>query len=377
MPNKDYITYHPYVPRNSYGVERRRNLTKEILENGTPLPQPLKYKDIDDSMKEFVENDLMVSFEGHKIPTMVLLSNQRFSEYAQSWQYVDENRNVLMNFKTIIREQNPGPGENQGGLWNIPGERWYTICNVPVLDKNGTESLMVYKMKQPYCVDLEYEVSIFTNQYDLVNEFNSKVNDKFKARQCYIRPRGHFIPLLLENVSDESEYSIDDRKYFSQSYHIKAMAYIINEEDISVSQVPMRKMIIMGGGSKKKKNKATVEIEDSGDYMNKEINVHITFPEYEERTSFVMDEDIRVNSYSLSNARYVKIHVNKSPVFPDNGFDLKEGDEVSLKIGKIDITKVSEVVFNGISKTEIISKDEVSPESMLDAKDTSEDIYVQ
>lgn len=370
---KSYIIDHPYV-KHAYGVERRRNLAKEALQEGTILPKTLKYDDIDNAFKDFVENGLEINHDGKKLPTMMLLSNQRFSEYAQSWQYVDNDRNIIMNFKTVTRDPNPMPGDNQGGNWNIPGERFYPIAKVPVLDKNGTESWIIYKMKQPYCVDLLYQVSIFTNSYQLLNEFNSKVNDKFKARQCYIRPNGHFLPMIIQNISDESEYNIDDRKYFSQSFDIKVSAYIINEEDLSVSQIPMRKMVFFN--STKKKNKPKVEIDDS-DYMNKAINLHISFPAYEEKVTFNIDTDMKVESFTLKNARYVKLHVNGSPVFPNNGFRLKDGDELQVKIGKLDITKESEVLFEGISEDEIIMKDEIVPESVLDSKNPSEDIYIQ
>ena len=200
------------------GRDRRENFAKEILYKDTPLPKPLEYADIDASFKDFVSDTLDIAYEGKRLPTFTLFSNQRFSEYSQTWEHVDENRNLLMNFKTISRENNPRFGENQGGLWNIPGERHYTILTKTVLDDNGTESFERYSMKQPYAVDLIYNINLITNKYELINKFNALVNEAFKARQCYIRPNGHFIPMILDEISDESEYSIEDRKFFSQTF---------------------------------------------------------------------------------------------------------------------------------------------------------------
>ena len=75
---------------SAYGQERRKNIAKEILKDSTPLPQTLLYRDIDEEFKNWVENDLRISFEGSDIPTMALYSNQRFSEYLQSWNNVDD-----------------------------------------------------------------------------------------------------------------------------------------------------------------------------------------------------------------------------------------------------------------------------------------------
>ena len=105
-----------------------------------------------------------------------------------------------MNFKTITRENNPQQGQNQGGLWNIPGDRFYTMKREEVLNDNGKISYREYRMKQPKAINLVYKVSLVTNKYELLNDFNEIVNDKFKARQCYIRPNGHYIPMLLDGV---------------------------------------------------------------------------------------------------------------------------------------------------------------------------------
>ena len=115
------------------GVERRRNMSKIILEHAPNFPLSVEYKDIDEAFQKWVENDLDIEYDGKKIPTFKLFSNQRINEYAQSWKHLDEVGNLLMNFKTITRENNPKHGENQGGYYNIPGDREYPMFMVPVL----------------------------------------------------------------------------------------------------------------------------------------------------------------------------------------------------------------------------------------------------
>ena len=207
----------------SVGNERRLELLSQIVKDGTFLPKTVEYSDIDADFKRWVEEDLRVSYNGSLFPTMVLYSNQRFTEYSQSWRYTDANKNLILNFKTITRENNPNYGKIQGGLWNIPGNRFYTMKSTKVLDDNASESLLLLKVRQPMAVDFVYKVSIFTTNIQAINDFNVIVNDAFKSRQAYIRPNGHYMPMILENISDKSSYQISDRQFYSQTFQIKVM----------------------------------------------------------------------------------------------------------------------------------------------------------
>ena len=118
MP-KEYLNHINLNP-SSIGNARRLEMLNDIVKDGTFLPKTLEYKDIDEAFRDWVKGLTIVSDDGKEYPTMSLFSNQRFSEYSQSWQYVDENKNLLLNFKTVTRENNPKYGEIQSGLWNIP-----------------------------------------------------------------------------------------------------------------------------------------------------------------------------------------------------------------------------------------------------------------
>ena len=81
---------------------------------------------------------------------------------------------------------------------------------------------------------------------------------EFSALECYISPNDHPMPMVIENITDESEYNIDDRKYYSQSYQIKLMAYIIRKEDFKVTKIPSRFTMKIMLDETKKKNKKRV-----------------------------------------------------------------------------------------------------------------------
>ena len=136
-----------------FGKQVRLGYQKKILDKSVVFPKPLEYDDIDKAVFEFVENEIDIAVDGEKVPTYTLYSNQRFSEYSQMWEHSDENGNLYLNFKTVNRDKNPSFGGNQGNLWNVPGNRRYTLLQKDVLDDNGTESIEVYSMSQPYTVD--------------------------------------------------------------------------------------------------------------------------------------------------------------------------------------------------------------------------------
>ncbi len=155
--------------RKAMYTERRRNISKIILEKGTPLPKPVTYEDIDATFYEWVDKTLDIAYDGTRLPTYKLFSNQRISEYSQTWSNQDENGNLVLNFKTITRENNPKKGNMYGGMSAVPGDRDYTMFFVPVLQENGTEAYEKYTMKLPTMVDFKYVVTVVTNKYELLN----------------------------------------------------------------------------------------------------------------------------------------------------------------------------------------------------------------
>ena len=222
------------------GKERRRNMQKIVLENQPHFPKTLNYEDIDLAVTEWLENEFDLVYDGKKFKTYKLFSSQRISEYGQTWQNLDEKGNADINFKTITRESNPQKGEIYGGNYTIPGCITFPIFNVKSVDENGMEFVERYSMKQPFAVNLIYTIGVFTNSYKILNEMNTLVHKQFKSLEKYIFPNGFAIPMELNSVSDESEYTIDDRKYYSQTFQIKVMSYIITKDDYVVTKIQSR-----------------------------------------------------------------------------------------------------------------------------------------
>lgn len=218
------------ISKNIEGIDKINQTMGMPFENEIALPKPVTYKDIDESIQKFISEQFDIPTNGVKMPTY-FFAQQRMSEFSKTWEMVDDNKNVIPDFKIITRDTNPKPGTLQDGMFNIPGDLYFTIGQ---FDKkiNNQNITVSYKMKQPYCVDLTYNVKFITNRFNLLNLMNNKVNDNFKARQCYLQVNGHYMPVFLEDIDDESDYELDQRKIFIQNYNLLVKAYIINKEDI-------------------------------------------------------------------------------------------------------------------------------------------------
>ncbi len=333
---KKYLN-HIQIRRPAEGKERQQELSKEIVNKGTFLPKTVEYQDIDNEFKRWVEDELRITYNGQLFPTMVLYSNQRFTEYSQTWKYTDSNQNLILNFKTITRDNNPQYGKIQNGLWNIPGNRFYTMKRAIVLDDNGSESLIYLKVKQPMAIDLMYKLSIFTTNIQAINEFNEIVNDQFKARQAYIRPNGHYMPMTLESITDKSAYEISDRQFYSQTYNIKVMGYIIREGDMRVEERPLKRGIKFGAYLNKTKASVNIEEPDPCDpyerYKYQPSRLIIDFPKCVKTVEFSeLGQDFVITSATLDNVSEYKIYVNDELMGPELPIGIKDGEDVRIVI---------------------------------------------
>lgn len=329
----------------SVGDERRKELIDGIKKDSTFIPQSVTYRDIDEDFKRWVEEDLKITSDnGVEFPTMSLYSNQRFSEYAQTWKYTDKDNNILLNFKTVNRKNNPEYGNIIDKKYNIPGERFYLMQRKLVLDDNGTESIMDLKMKVPVSIDFMYKLSVFTQKYQLINDFNCMVNNRFQSRQCYIRPNGHYMPMTLEGISDESEYSIDDRQFYSQSYDIKVMGYVIGDDDYVVEEHPLKFGVKIGVDTDGV-NASSVEIDDTNP---DDITLTIDFPVGSTVSKFTIDTDFLCGVDKIDNilGNY-RIFINDTLADKDSKMDIRDGDEIKIMVQKRFSDRKSSIILKG------------------------------
>ena len=373
QPKKNITQPNKY--KSAKGNLVRLGYQNTILEKAPIFPKPVEYDDIDNEVFKFVDEVLDITINGKLIPTYTLYSNQRFSEYSQMWEHTDENGNLYLDFKTINRDKNPSFGGNQGEKWNIPGHRKYTLLQQQVLDDNGTESYEIYTIRQPYAVDLSYLINFVTTTLDNLNKFNQKINKVFASRQYYIRPNGHYMPMVLDEINDETQYSISDRKFYVQTIRIKLMAYIIEPEDFEVKKYPKRVNTILQGDKFRKKTCVEIEEEDNPT-KNKNLTVNISFEPFKYKTEFIFDTDMTVEHIEMENVRNVRIMINDVLYYTEKSFKIKNNDTVRVQIKSIEFEKPCKIKLIGYEDNEYYNSMEVN-EKVFDEEITHEEIIIE
>lgn len=241
------------IQRKIEGNDRINDMIKMPLSNKNLFPKPISYLDIDEAVMNFVDKNFVVDFGANVKLGTFLFVQERLNEFSKTWEMLDENNNLIPNFKIVTRENNPKPGTLLGdGMANIPGEPLFPLGTFEKWDGNKNITVS-YKMKQPYCVDLTYNIKFVTNKLFLLNQLNNCVINKFKSKQTYITLNGFYIPIILKDISDESDYNLDDRKIYIQNYELLVMAFIINEDDLIVEENMVRSV----GGISLKNEKTT------------------------------------------------------------------------------------------------------------------------
>ena len=105
---------------------------------------------------------------------------------------------------------------------------------VPTWDGNRAGK-DIYKIPQPVPADFKYTVAIVCNRMREINTFNKKVLETFASRQAYQTIKGHYIPIINDNISDESVLDLEKRKYYIQKYDFTMMGFLIDEDEFEVA----------------------------------------------------------------------------------------------------------------------------------------------
>jgi len=332
------------MDRTDYGDGQRLSFQENELANSPIVPNPVEYEDIDNAFCNYFKDNLtIVDEDGKKFNIYTFFSSQRFSEFSQTWGHDDADGNLLMNFFTISRDNNPNWGTLQGGAFNIPGNNRFTVLMREVLDDTGVECYEITSMSQPIQVDIKYRLSLVTGKFKYLNEFNTKMNYMFSSKQCYLCVNGHYMPMTLENISDSSDYTIDGRKFYLQSMDIELKAYIIAKDDIKVELVPKRKKVTT---NLKAYDKSIVTMEFDDDDEDKFV-LNIKFNKQTTKVNFKPGDKMKLKFVKKKNANKLVIKINDEEIDINSDITVDPDDDISIKITQPVGTESSEIIFNG------------------------------
>lgn len=233
LPKK--IKKHIPLTEKKTLLGRREELLEKINRDGTYLPKSILHADLDGGMLDFVKNDLKTIVSGKVIPMIdILVTTQNWTQFAQTWDLQNLDKNVEPPFITVVRIPEVKYGTNPSTLYTIPNRRQFFYAQVPTWDgeRNGVD---VYKIPQPVPVDITFQVKIVCNRMRELNEFNKNILEKFSSKQAYTQIKGHYIPIVMGAISDESVSDLEKRKYYVQSYEFTMLGFLIDEDEFEVS----------------------------------------------------------------------------------------------------------------------------------------------
>jgi len=245
-------------------VERRQEMLDEITKHDSNLPESVLHDDLDLGMLNFVKEHLQVISDGNEIPIYErILTIQRWGEMSANWTFTDGDNNIKLPFIAVIRKPDPQPGSNPVLQRTIPDRHEFHYQTVKTWNGNmaGAD---VYKIPQPVAVDISFDVNIVCQKIRDLNRFNKKVLQKFSSRQAYTKVKGHYVPIILDGIDDESPIdTMDSRRFYKQTYRFTMLGFLIDDEEFEVKPAISRALLvyeIMGTPLKKSYQDKSVRI---------------------------------------------------------------------------------------------------------------------
>jgi hypothetical protein len=319
-------------------LERRHQLADMIGEHGTFLPKGLLHADLDKGFLEFVKENFSITIDGKKISMIdILITTQNWSQFTETWNFQNIDKNAEPPFVTVVRQPEVKFGDPQI-KYNIPNRRLYHYAQVPTWD-GQRHGMDVYKIPQPIPVQINYTVIIICNRMREINEFNKVVMQVFASRQAYQKIKGHYIPIIMGDIADESVLDLEKRKYYIQKYPMTLQGFLLDENDFVVEPAIVRTMQVYETDTSIKKRKPK---------KNDLLPLDLTF-NYKVGSESFTDKIFFTTDMKVSNTD----NVDSYSIFINGDFygnniteiQINTGDIIKIDIVKDDITKDSNLIL--------------------------------
>jgi hypothetical protein len=339
----------PKKKKNTLNVKRRgledgpKEYQDQFLEqNRANLPRGVDHADLDAGFVDFVESDLEMVVNGDKVPVL-FLTLSRWREFAKTWRNSDKYKNVKIPFISIVRKPDAQPGTNPADF-KIPVRKTFEYARIPVWDGNK-KGMDIHKIPNPVGVDLTYTVRLFTYKMRQLNKLNQKVLQTFASAQAYVNIKGHYFPIMLESIGDESTVdNLEGKRYYVQTYEMKLMGYLVDEDEFEVVPALERTFVSLELDEKKPKAIARFVKDDTVNDINTTCIVQFQARSTTEIT-FQSESKSIFNTIETTNISAYTVRVNGTIV--STPISVESGDSITLTIIRTDSTLASEMKLRG------------------------------
>jgi hypothetical protein len=314
-----------------------------LEQNKQFLPRSVDFADLDAGFVEFVNNDLGFVLKGEKVPVH-FLTLQRWNEFAKVWPNTNKYKNLKIPFVSVVRRPNPETGTNPADF-KIPVRKNFPYMQIPVWDgnRNGAD---IYGIPNPVGVDLIYTVRFFSFRMRELNKLHQKVLQTFASAQAYVNIKGHYFPILLESIGDESQIDdLEGKRFYVQTYEMKLQGYLVDEEEFDVKPAISRMFVTTEIETKRVKPVARFIKDDAEN--DKSLKVVVQFlPGAPTSLRFKTDNKTSFSSVDIDNITTYTIYLNGNPVSVP--FVAEPTDQIIINIVKTDSNKISEITLRGL-----------------------------
>jgi len=327
---KQIKKYLPLTPEKQL-LERREQLLEFIQKDGTYLPKGVLHADLDRGMLDFVRDELECVVDGKKVSNIdLIITLQNWAQFTQTWNTEDLNGNVQLPFITTVRQPEVPFGTNPSLQYTIPNRKEFLYAQVPTWD--GTRKGMdVYKIPQPIPVDITYDVKIVCNRMRELNQFNKIVMQKFSSRQAYTFIKGHYIPIIMNSVSDNSVTEVNKRKFYVQNYNFTMLGFLMDEEEFQISPAITRALTLLEVSNKTGSRRAS---KIPGRPDNFDLDIKFTSSQSQKVETFRYTVDLLVTG--TENIDSYDVYIDGNYVGSDlSTIQITDGDLVTIDITKI------------------------------------------
>jgi len=285
---------------------RRTELADLINEDGTYLPKSLLHADLDRGMLDFVQQQLKTTTNGKKVNVIDrILTLQRWAEFSQTWKFANQDKNVELPFIVVVRNPDVQYGSNPALQYTIPDRKQFHYAKVPTWD--GTrKGYDVYTIPQPVPVDIIYDVKIVCNRMRELNMFNKVTLQKFTSREAYTFVKGHYIPIVMNSIGDESQIDTEERRYYQQNYQFQLQGFLLDEEEFEVKPAISRSLVMFGFDEKDRQKERKNIGEENADKMN----IRLTFDSSTTVMTLNYSYKANISALRLKNVNSYSFKVN-------------------------------------------------------------------
>jgi len=285
---------------------RRKELANLINDDGTYLPKSVLHADLDRGMLDFVQEQLKSVTNGKKVNVIDrILTLQRWAEFSQTWKFSNQDKNVELPFIVVVRNPDAQYGSNPALQYTIPDRKQFHYAKVPTWDGNR-KGYDIYTIPQPVPVDILYDVKIICNRMRELNNFNRVVLQKFTSRQAYTFIKGHYIPIIMQSIGDESQIDTEERRYYQQNYQFQVQGFLLDEEEFEVKPAISRSLVMFGFDEKNRKK----ERKNIGEENPDKINTRLAFDVSTTTLTILYEYKANISALRLKNVASYSFTLN-------------------------------------------------------------------